>query len=130
MSAAVKATQKKYCSRALVAAIILGLPFIVGGYAPLGKGLILGSLFSIINFILIGETLPMRIGAGSSKKLFIISLSSIGIRFGLLAIPIVVAIKFNQFHIVTTVIGLFLVQLAIVSDHSMKLISSTRRKRA
>ena len=130
MSVAIKATQKKYCSRALLTAIIFGLPFILGGYAPIGKGLILGSLFSIINFILIGETLPMKIGQGSPKKLFVISMGSIGVRFGLLAIPIVMAVKLDQFHLVATVIGIFMVQLAIVSDHSMKLISSTRKKRA
>ena len=130
MSAAVKATQKKYCSRAILAGIIIGLPFIVGGYAPIGKGLILGSIFSIINFILIGEALPMKMSAGSPQKLFVISLSSIGVRLSLLAIPIVMAIKSDQFHLVPTIIGIFTVQLAIVSDHSMNLISSARGKRA
>ena len=130
MSVAIKATQKRYCSRALLTAIIFGLPFIVGGYAPIGKGLILGSLFSIINFILIGETLPMKIGQGSPKKLFVLSMGSIGVRFGLLAIHIVTAVKLDQFHLVATVIGIFMVQLAIVSDHSIKLISSARKKRA
>ncbi len=129
MSAAIRATQKKYCSRAILAAIILGLPFIVGGHAPLGKGLILGSLFSIVNFILIGETLPMKVGTGSPRKVFLISIGSIGVRFGLLAIPIVMAVKLDPFHLVTTVIGIFMVQLAIVSEHSMKLISSAREKR-
>ena len=99
MPAAIKATQKKYCSRAIMAAIIFSLPFIVGGYAPIGKGLILGSLFSIINFILIGETLPMKIGTGSPRKLLALSLGSIGVRFGLLAIPIIIAIKFDYFHL-------------------------------
>jgi len=130
MSAAVKAAQKKYCSRAIVAAIIFGLPFIIGGYAPIGKGLIFGSIFSILNFILIGETLPLKIGTGSRKKLFALSLGSIGFRFSLLAIPIISAIKFDQFELVTTVIGIFMVQLTIVIDHSLKLIASARRRRA
>lgn len=130
MSVAIKTTQKKYCSRALLTAIIFGLPFILGGYAPIGKGLILGALFSIINFILIGETLPMKIGQGSPKKLFFISIGSIGVRFSLLAIPVVMAVKLDQFHLVATVIGIFMVQLAIVSDHSIKFISAARRKRA
>jgi len=130
MSAAVKATQKKYCSRAIVAAIIFGLPFIFGGYAPIGKGLILGTIFSILNFILIAETLPKKVSADTRKKKITVSLGSIGIRFTLLAIPIIVAIKFAQFELVTTVIGIFMVQLAIVSDHSMKLIASARKRRA
>ncbi|MCP3954261.1 MAG: hypothetical protein GY697_18895 [Desulfobacterales bacterium] len=130
MFAAVKATQKKYCSRAIVAAIIAGLPFIIGGYAPIGKGLILGTIFSIINFILIGETLPTKIGAGSGRKLFARSLGLVGVRFCLLAIPIISAIKFTQFELVTTVIGIFMVPATIIADHSMKLIASARRRRA
>jgi len=130
MSAAVRATQKKYCSRAIVAAIIFGLPFILGGYAPIGKGLILGTLFSILNFILIAATLPNKIGAGTRRKQFAVSLRSIGIRFTLLAIPIISAIKFAQFELVTTVIGIFMVQVTIVTDHSMKLIASARKRRA
>ena len=130
MSAAVKAVQKKYCSRAIAAAIIAGLPFILGGYAPIGKGLILGTIFSIINFILIGETLPLKIGPASRRKLFVISLGSIGVRFSLLAIPIISAVKFAQFELITTVTGVFMVQLMIVADHSLKLIASARRRRA
>jgi len=130
MSAAVKATQKRYCSRAIVAAIIFGLPFIFGGYAPIGKGLILGTIFSILNFILIAESLPKKVGADTRRKQTTVSLSSIGIRFTLLAIPIVSAIKLEQFELVTTVIGIFMVQLTIVADHSMKLIVSARKRRA
>lgn len=130
MSAAVKATQKKYCSRAMVAAIILGLPFIIGGYAPIGKGLIFGTLFSIINFILIGETLPLKIGAGSGKRVFARSLGLVGVRYCLLAIPIISAIKLAQFELVTTIIGIFMVPLVILTDHSMKRIASARRRRA
>jgi len=129
MSAVIITTQKKYCSRALVTAIIFGLPFILGGYAPIGKGLILGTLFSIINFILIGETLPMRMGGHSRKRLFTISLGLILLRFGLLAIPVVMAIKFEQFHLATVTIGLFMVQMSILVEHALKFISSARIKR-
>lgn len=130
MPVSIKAVQKKYCSRALLTAIIFGLPFILGGYAPIGKGLILGTLFSIINFILIGETLPMRIGERSKKRLFAVSLGLLLIRFGLLAIPVVAAIKLDQFHLATVVVGLFMVQLSIMTEHTLKFISSARVKRA
>jgi len=60
--ASIRETQKKYCSRALAAAIVIGLCLILLGMKPIAKGLILGSVFSIVNFILIGETLPMRMG--------------------------------------------------------------------
>ena len=98
MSIAVIKTEKKYCSKALVTAIIFGFPFILGDYAPIGKGLILGTLFSILNFILIGETLFLKIGGYSRKRLFTISLGLLLVRFGLLAIPVVIAIKFEQFQ--------------------------------
>ena len=130
MSAAVKATQKKYGSRAIVAAIIIGLPFIFGGYAPIGKGLILGTFFSIVNFILIGETLPLKIGTDSGRKVFARSLGLICIRYCLLAIPVISAIKFAQFELVTTIIGVFMVPMTIITDHSMKLIASARKRRA
>ena len=51
----------------MIAAIIIGLVFIIAGQKPLGKGLILGTIFSVINFILIGETLPLRIGKTKGK---------------------------------------------------------------
>jgi len=130
MSAAVKATQKKYCSRAIGVAIITGLPFIIGGYAPIGKGLLLGTLFSIFNFILIGETLPLRTGVAPGRKLFATSLGLVAVRFGLLAIPVICAIKFDHFELVTTVIGIFMVPVTILVDHFVKLIALSRERRA
>jgi hypothetical protein len=41
----VKATQKKYASRAIWIAIIVGLCFFLGGQKPVGKGFILGTIF-------------------------------------------------------------------------------------
>ena len=129
MLSAVKAAQKKYCSRAIVAAIIIGLPFIFGGQAPIGKGLILGSLFSIINFILIGESLPYKIGMAAGRRRMTVSLGFVALRFSLLAIPIISALKLAQFELVTTVIGIFMVPLTIVADHSFKYVAAARRKR-
>ena len=40
--------------------IILALAIIVTGQTALGKGLVLGTLFSVINFVLLGETLPLK----------------------------------------------------------------------
>jgi hypothetical protein len=63
----IRQTQKKYCSRAIMAAIFAGLVFILAGQEPVGKGLILGTIFSIINFIVMGEMLPMKIGKSKNK---------------------------------------------------------------
>jgi hypothetical protein len=123
----VKQTQKKYGSRAVWIAIIIGLCFFLAGQKPVGKGLILGAIFSVANFILIGQTLPLRIGR-SKRKTFFISLGSIFFRYALMALPILVAVKFEQFNLVAAVVGLFMIQFVILADHLVKLISSIRNK--
>ena len=67
---AIRETQKKYCSRAMLAAIFIGLVFILMDQNAVGKGLILGTFFSIINFILMGETLPLKVGKSRGKSFF------------------------------------------------------------
>ena len=89
--------------------------------------MILGTVFSIVNFILMGETLPYRIGK-SKGKTFFIALGSIYFRYIILAIPLIMAIKFDQFDLFAVIIGIFLVQLFIIVDHLFSYISSTRRK--
>ncbi|MBW1608611.1 MAG: ATP synthase subunit I [Deltaproteobacteria bacterium] len=122
-------TQKKYCSRALIGAIFVGLFFIMAGQKPVGKGLILGTVFSIVNFIIIGEMLPLRIGK-SKNKTFFFSLISICSRYILLAVPLIIAIKFDQYNIIAVIFGIFMVQLSILADHFLSLINSIRRKQA
>ena len=100
----------------MMVAIIGGLVFILAGLQPIGKGLVLGSIFSVINFVLMGETLPMRLGK-SKGKTFSVALGSIFFRYVILAIPLVVAIKFEQFNIFATILGVFMIQLIILSDH-------------
>ena len=123
----VNATQKKYGSRAIWIAIIVGLCFFLGGLKPVGKGIILGSIFSVANFVLIGKALPLRIGQ-SKRKTFFLSLGSIFFRYALMALPIIVAIKFEQFNLVAAIVGLFMIQFVILADHLVKLISPIRNK--
>jgi hypothetical protein len=112
----VRDTQKKYGSLAVTAAIFIGLVMILAGHKPVGKGLILGSLFSVINFVLMGETLPVKMGK-SKQKAFIFSLGSILFRYLLMAIPLFLAIKMEQFSLIASICGLFMVQLMILADH-------------
>lgn len=123
----VKATQKKYGSRAMWIAIIIGLCFFLGGLKPVGKGIILGTVFSVVNFILIGKALPLRIG-NSKRKTFFLSLGSIFFRYLLMALPIIVAVKFEQFNLVAAIVGLFMIQFVILADHLINVISSIRNK--
>ena len=112
----------------MMVAIIGGLVFILAGQQPIGKGLVLGSIFSVINFVLMAETLPMRLGK-SKGKTFSVALGSIFVRYAILAIPMVVAIKFEQFNIFATILGIFMIQLMILSDHLIAGIISQSSRR-
>ena len=125
----VKQTQKKYGSRAIWIAIVVGFCFFLAGYKPVGKGLVLGTIFSVINFVLIGQALPLRIGK-SKGKVFFLSLGSIFCRYILMAVPIIVAVKFEQFELVGAILGLFMIQFVILADHIFKLVSSWPNKKA
>jgi len=126
----IRKTQKRYCSFAITLAIFAGISFFLFGLKPIGKGLILGTIFSILNFILMGESLPMKIGQ-SKTKTFGLSFMSIFFRYGLMTIPIITAIKLERFNIASTVCGLFMVQFVILADAIIQQIyNSTQKKTA
>ena len=122
----VKQTQKRYGSRAMVVAIVAGFIFIMAGHKPIGKGLVLGAVFSVINFILIGQSLPMRL-SHSKRKTVVLSLGSIVFRFALLALPLILAIKYRQFNLPATIGGIFMIQVVILADYLVNLIASGER---
>jgi hypothetical protein len=128
MMETVREAQKKYCSRAMIAAVLIGLVFILAGQKAVGKGLVLGTLFSIINFVLIGKALLLRTGQ-SRAKTFGLSLGSVAFRFALMAIPLIAAIKFQQFNLISTIFGIFMVQMVILVDHFVPPLRATREKR-
>jgi len=105
----------------MIAAILIAFLFIMVGHKALGKGLVLGTVFSVINFVLIGETIPMRIGK-SRKRATVLSFVSICLRYGLIAIPLFMGIKMDQFDFFTVAVGIFFVQVMIVSDHFWSLV--------
>jgi len=126
MIASVRETQKKYCSRAMASAILTGLVFILAGQQPIGKGLILGTLFSVLNFVLMGETLPLQLSS-SRKGASLRSLVYILLRYFLMAIPLVLALKLEQFNLPAVVVGLFLVQILILGEQLVSLLWPHRR---
>ena len=113
--------------KSLAIAVIIGFGAVLIGQNCLGKGLILGTLFSVVNFILMGETLPLKLGR-SSKTTFFISLFSMLLRYLLLAVPLIIAVKYEQFNILSAIIGVFMVQVVIVADHLGIQIPVTRKK--
>jgi asparagine N-glycosylation enzyme membrane subunit Stt3 len=124
----IRQTQKKYCSRAVILAIGIGFFLIIAGQKPIGKGLILGTIFSIINFVLIAETLPIRIGKTKGKTFFL-TLGSIFFRYLVLAVPLMMAIKFEQFNLFAVIAGIFTVQIIIMADHLFNYISLNHQKK-
>ena len=119
----VNQTQKKYGSRAMVVAIIGAFILILVGLKPVGKGLMLGAIFSVINFVLIGQTLPLRLSQ-TKRKTFFFSLGSLIFRYALLAVPLILAIKFEQFDLPAAIFGIFMIQLVILADYLLNLITS------
>ena len=119
----VSQTQKKYGSRAMIVAIVIAFMLILIDLKPVGKGLVLGTIFSVINFVLIGQTLPMRLSK-SKRGAFLISLTSIVFRYAILAIPLVVAVKFEQFELPAAILGIFMVQLTILAEGLFDLFTS------
>lgn len=108
--------QRQYVRLALILAVLLGGLFMVIGQRPLGKGFILGSLFGIVNFILMALALPTRLRFVRGKAL-LFSLTSIYVRFALMALPLIWALKHESVALTTTAAGLFTIQIAILGDH-------------
>jgi hypothetical protein len=115
---------KRYCSRAMASAIFIGAALIFGGLPAWGKGLIAGTLFGILNFILMAESLPRRISK-SQRRAAALSLGSIVLRYSLMAVPMILSLKYQLFHPAAGAIGLFFVQLVILAEHLLSSITSS-----
>ena len=109
-------------------AILICLGFILFGYKAIGKGLVLGTIFSVINFVLMGETISAKLG-NAAKKTFFLALGSIFFRYLLLAVPLIIGLKVEQINFFSVIAGIFSVQLAIFMDHLATLIFSNRQKK-
>ena len=113
MTNELKQTQKEYCSQAMMLAIGAAMIFLIAGAKPISKGLILGTLFSILNFVLIAQSLPSRLDRGRGKT-FMICLSSVWLRYAVLAVPLIVAAKFESFNFFAAAAGVLMVQVVII----------------
>ncbi|MBN1851047.1 MAG: ATP synthase subunit I [Deltaproteobacteria bacterium] len=112
----IKQTQKKYCSQAMFFAIAMFIVFLLLGEKAIGKGFLLGTLFSVINFVVMGQLMPLYLGKKTHSKASAFALVSILLRFAILAVPLVISLKISSIHFIGVVIGLFTVQLAILFD--------------
>jgi predicted lysophospholipase L1 biosynthesis ABC-type transport system permease subunit len=107
--------QKRFGARALTIAIVLAVVTILIGHKELGKGLVLGTLFSILNFILMAEFLPARLSP-HRRRASARALGSLVLRYALLAIPLILAAKSGAFSFAATAVGLFMVPLVALID--------------
>jgi hypothetical protein len=118
--------QKKICSQAMIGALAGAVILLIIGEKAIGKGLVLGTLFSIINFVLMGFFLSSQMSP-SRRRASAAALGSILFRFALLAIPLVVSMKLESINILGVAIGIFMVQLTILFDQVVgKQLTTTR----
>lgn len=111
----IKHLQKKYCSQAMIMSILVAVAFIFLGYKAVGKGFLLASIFSIINFSLMARFSPLTLGKSQTRARSI-ALFSIILRYAVLSIPLIVSIKTNSLNFAAVVVGLFSVQLVMIFD--------------
>lgn len=115
-AAPVRELQKNYGTKAMALAIVISLVFLILGHKAVCRGLVLGSLFSTINFVLMAQTLHVKLKRERARA----SLSALGnilFRYTFMAIPLFLAIKYPRFDLVATIAGLFMVQSVILADH-------------
>ncbi|OGP60635.1 MAG: hypothetical protein A2V65_08520 [Deltaproteobacteria bacterium RBG_13_49_15] len=117
--------QKKYCKRALTAAIFIGLITILAGFKSAGKGLVLGTLFSVANFIALAYLLPLNMHQKRVKASIFSFLSIVG-RYALMVIPLILTLKMKDFYLPATVAGLFMVQITILVEQCIQAIKRGR----
>jgi hypothetical protein len=89
---------------------------IIMGQNAIAKGLLLGTLFSIANFVLLGMTVPLTNGKTRTRASFM-TLASLLIRFALLAIPMVVGMKSAAFSFGAVVVGVFSIQIITLVEY-------------
>ena len=118
MDEEVKKTQKFYRNRALYYAISAAFILIILGHKAIAKGLLLGTVFSVLNFAIMAILLNRQImGAQNQMRARSTAFLSLFLRFAILAIPLVISLKFEAFNFFGTVAGIFMVQFSILFNN-------------
>ena len=102
--------QRKISSWTITSALVIAVILLLFNEKSTAKGLLLGTIFSISNFILLGKSVTFTLGRSRSKA-SIIGFASILTRYLFLAAPLIIAIKSASFDFIATVFGIFAVQL-------------------
>jgi len=118
---AIKHLQRRYCGGALAAAILIGLGVYLAGWPALTRGLVLGSLFSALNFALLGHTVTQKLTREQRPGTLLALAAQLG-RYLLWAVPVVIAVKLPAVDLPATVAGVFMVPVCIVLDSLFNLV--------
>lgn len=118
--------EKKYGSRALLLAIGGGLLFLVLGQKAVCRGLVLGGVFSTVNFVLMGQLLRYRL-SDNRRRSAVKSFLALAVRYAVLAIPLILSVRSDRFDLAATVVGIFMVQLVIMIEHGVRFFSRYRQ---
>lgn len=107
--------QRRYCGGALTIAVILSMGFFLAGWPAVTRGLIVGSLFSALNFTLLGKTMTRKLTDQRRGGTRLTVFAQLG-RYLLWAVPVIIAVKLPPVDLPATIAGLFMVPICIVTD--------------
>ncbi len=127
IAAPVREIQKSYGTKAMALAIGVSIIFLIFGEKAMCRGLVLGAFFSVLNFVLMAQTLHLKIKPERTKA-SISALGNVFFRFAFMAIPLFFAIQYPRFDLMTTIVGLFSVQTVILVDHLLRHYVFSKRK--
>jgi hypothetical protein len=104
---------RHYGPRAMLLGILVCIASIFLGYKPFGKAFVLGALGSVVNLALINlfySNLLFKTRKAASFNAFVFVL----IRFGVLAIPLILGLTNKNFDFIGAALGIFAVQTVIL----------------
>ena len=121
----IKQLQRRYCGGALTLAVALSAGCYLAGWPAMTRGLIVGSLFSALNFALLGKTMVRKLTDPRRGGGLITLAAQLG-RYLLWAVPVIIAVKLPPVDLPATIAGLFMVPLFIIADSVFNLLRGNK----
>lgn len=103
---------KYYASRAMILGIVVSVGAILLGYKPFGKSFMLGALCSSVNIVLM-NLLYSNLLFKTKKSASFMAFLSVLVRFGVLAIPIILSLTNKNYNLIGSALGILAVQMVI-----------------
>lgn len=110
--------QRRTARRVFSSVVMLCFVIYFFGYLQIAKGLVLGALFSVLNFTVMAQLLPFQLGVGGRRRIATsLAFLSILLRFVLMAIPLFIGLRFSDFNFWAVAVGLLAVPIAIMTEN-------------